>query len=191
MEEEADEDQQVPISNKKEPGLAAKTYANALFELLLKHDDIKGQIERYRQVLARTEQDTQLTALLLDQKADKKNQRKLFRKKFLGLDDELAGFYDLLINNGRWDLALAIYEVLVDRYQEYEGIQVVRIKTDHKLTAGEIEELEDDCTVMLKQRVEIFDEYDPQLKTAVYYGDSKVIGVLEKLLKVKKGDDDG
>ena len=148
--DEEDEDQRV----NKVLGVVEKTYANALFELLLEEDSLDSGHRQYQAVINQINHNQELAELFHNQKASKKEKSKALKKAFLGLDESLLNFLLLLTSNDRVDLIFKVYEVFCHLYNDYHGISIALIRSPLELNEELLEQIVKLIRNKLQRRIE-------------------------------------
>lgn len=103
--------------------LASKVYGDALFELAVEENRVKGLADEAVLVKAVLEENPKLAGLMKHPKVIREEKIKFIQDCFTGrVSEDMVGFLVVAVTKGRFSEVRAILDYFLERVKEYQGI---------------------------------------------------------------------
>jgi len=145
--------------------LAADRYAEALFELAAEQDGIQEFAEQVKLAAQAFSENRDFLVLLTHPKITKEEKLAVIEKVFGGrFDDRLTGLLAVIVDKGRCAEIPAVFELFLDKVNEYLKIGKASVTSATELTAAQKKRIEEKLLSQTEyESFEITYETDPEL----------------------------
>ncbi len=123
--------------------LISKTYGDALFELAVEENKIDAFVEEIEVVLTALRENPEFGMLMAHPKILKEEKVQVMENVMKGrIDDELTGFFALIITKDRYSEIESILQYFLDEVKALKGIGTAYVTTATELSADRQKEVE-------------------------------------------------
>lgn len=123
--------------------LASKTYGDALFELALEENRLDEFVDEVTAVVKILDSNADLTKLMNHPKVDKEEKIQVIENIFEGkVSKELVGLMRMVIEKGRTNELIGIFEYFIAEYKEHKNIGTAYVTTAIELNPVQKEQVE-------------------------------------------------
>ena len=124
--------------------LVEKTYGDALFELAMEKGNIDTYFSQCKDILQAILDNEELLKLLSHPKITKEEKIQVIESVFAGrVDDDITGFFVLIVKKDRQTELLQILEYFIDRVKEFKKIGVAYVTTAVAISEATKKSIED------------------------------------------------